>query len=53
VGQLLAVADASDVVDAAVVVTAVVHNAAIATSDAKDLARLAAAVGARIPLIEV
>lgn len=43
VGRLLARSGTSDVVEAAVIIAAVEHNAAVLTSDPKDLATLASA----------
>ena len=43
VGRLLARSRTSDVVDTAVIVTAIEHNAAVLTSDPKDLAKLTSA----------
>jgi hypothetical protein len=51
VGALCAVAESSDVVDGSVVMLAELLGAAIVTSDADDLRRLVAALGADIPLI--
>lgn len=53
VGRLLAAAGTSDVVDGAVVVAALTHGAAVLTTDVGDLAKLADAVGVRLPLIAV
>ncbi len=51
-GVLCGKAAASDVVDAAVVVTALTHGAIVFTSDKGDIAELAAASGARpVPVI--
>lgn len=51
VGRLLARSGTSDVVDAAVIVAAIEHNAAVLTSDPKDLARLASAAEHPVPLL--
>ncbi len=53
VGRLLAMSRTTDVVDAAVVVTATVHDAAILTSDPLDIGKLIEAMGARVPLLTV
>jgi hypothetical protein len=53
VGRLLALSGTADVVDAAVVVTAISHGGAVLTSDPGDLGKLADAAGVRIPLITV
>jgi predicted nucleic acid-binding protein len=53
VGRLLARSHTSDVVDAAVIVEAVKHNAAVVTSDPRDLAILTAAIGYPVPLLAV
>jgi predicted nucleic acid-binding protein len=53
VGRLLALAGTADVVDAAVVVTAISHGGAVLTSDPSDLGKLAEAAGVRVPLITV
>jgi hypothetical protein len=53
VGRLLAMSGSADVVDAAVVVTAISHGCAVLTSDPGDLRKLADAAGVRIPLIVV
>ena len=52
-GRILAAAKTSDVVDAAVVRLAVSRRAVVVTSDARDLSKLAAAVGARLSLVDV
>lgn len=52
-GRLLARSKSSDVVDAAVVIAAIEHDAAVLTSDPNDLARLADAAGYAIPLLTV
>jgi predicted nuclease of predicted toxin-antitoxin system len=46
-GALCGQAGSSDVVDATVMVTAIAHRAIVVTSDHKDMAKLAAASGAR------
>ncbi|MGQ0841551.1 PIN domain-containing protein [Actinokineospora sp.] len=51
VGRLLALSGTADVVDAAVVVTAISHGGAVLTSDPNDLGKLADAAGVRVPLI--
>lgn len=53
VGRLLARSGTSDVVDAAVIVTAIEHNAAVLTSDPKDLAKLASAAEYPVRLLTV
>lgn len=53
VGRLLGRSGTGDVVDAAVVVTAIQHNAIVLTSDPQDLAKLADAIGYPVPLITV
>ncbi|KWX05000.1 hypothetical protein C3Y87_09090 [Carbonactinospora thermoautotrophica] len=53
VGRLLALSGTSDVVDAAVVITAISHNAVVLTSDPEDIGKLADAVGVRLPLVVV
>ena len=53
VGRLLARSRTADIVDAAVVVDALKHNAAVITSDPGDLEHLAAAVGYPISLLTV
>ncbi len=53
VGRLLAHSGTSDVVDAAVVVAAIEHNAAVLTSDPQDLEKLADALGYRLPIVTV
>ncbi|MBA8825492.1 hypothetical protein FHX42_002843 [Saccharopolyspora lacisalsi] len=52
VGRLLRLSGTSDVVDAAVVVAAIEHDATVVTSDPADLSKLAGAVGFPLPLIE-
>ena len=49
-GTACAAAGTSDVVDAIVVVTAIMRRAAVATSDPADLTRLATALGATLAL---
>ena len=53
VGLLLAHSRTSDVVDAAVIVAAIEHNAAVLTSDPKDLAKLASAAEYPVRLLTV
>ncbi len=53
VGRLLARSGTCDVVDAAVIVAAVEHNAAVLTSDPKDLAKLASAAEYPVRLLTV
>lgn len=53
VGCLLTRSRTSDVVDAAVIVAAIEHNAAVLTSDPKDLAKLASAAEYPIRLLTV
>ncbi|MGH3822537.1 MAG: PIN domain-containing protein [Pseudonocardiaceae bacterium] len=53
VGGLLARSRTSDVVDAAVIVAAIQHNAAVLTSDPKDLAGLASAAEYPVRLLTV
>lgn len=53
VGRLLARSGTSDVVDAAVIVAAIEHNAAVLTSDPKDLATLASAADYPVRLLTV
>lgn len=53
VGVLLARSQTSDIVDAAVIVAAIEHNAAVLTSDPKDLARLASAAEYPVRLLTV
>lgn len=53
VGRLLARSDTSDVVAAAVIVAAIEHNAAVLTSDPKDLAKLASAAEYPVRLLAV
>ncbi|MGH3865651.1 MAG: PIN domain-containing protein [Pseudonocardiaceae bacterium] len=53
VGRLLARNRTSDVVDAAVIVAAIEHNAAVLTSDPKDLAKLASAAEYPVRLLTV
>ena len=53
VGRLLKVTGTADIVDAAVVVSAIEKNAAVMTSDPDDLRVLAEAAGADVPLITV
>ncbi len=53
VGLLLARSGTSDVVDAAVIVAAIEHNAAVVTSDPTDLAKLASAAEYPVRLLTV
>lgn len=53
VGRLLAASRTSDVVDAAVIVEAIDHQAAVLTSDPDDLRLLAEASGFDVALIKV
>lgn len=53
VGRLLGRSRTSDVVDAAVIVAAIEHNAAVLTSDPDDLARLADAAEYPVRLLTV
>jgi predicted nucleic acid-binding protein len=53
IGRLLARSRTSDVVDAAVIVAAIEHNAAVLTSDPKDLAKLASAAEYPVRLLTV
>lgn len=53
VGRLLAMSGSADVVDAAVVVSAIQWNAAVVTSDPQDLAKLSTAVGYDLPMLTV
>ena len=53
VGGLLKASDTTDVVDAAVVVAAIEHGAAVMTTDPDDLRRLIDAAGVDVPLIPV
>lgn len=53
VGALLAAAGTSDVVDAAVIWTAAQLTAAVCTSDPRDLAHLAEALGRQVAVIAV
>jgi predicted nucleic acid-binding protein len=53
VGRLLARSRTADVVDAAVIVAAIEHNAAVLTSDPKDLAKLASAVEYPVRMLTV
>ncbi|MBV9140703.1 MAG: PIN domain-containing protein [Pseudonocardiales bacterium] len=53
VGWLLARSRTSDIVDAAVIVAAIEHNAAVLTSDPKDLATLASAADYPVCLLTV
>ncbi|MGH3834488.1 MAG: PIN domain-containing protein [Pseudonocardiaceae bacterium] len=53
VGRLLARSGTSDVVDAAVIVAAIEHNAAVLTSDPKDLGKLASAAEYPVRLLTV
>lgn len=51
IGVLLGISGTADVVDAMVVLVAAEAGAAVITSDPGDLAKLAEAVGVRVPLI--
>jgi hypothetical protein len=51
VGRILGVSNTSDVVDAAVVLTAAANDAAVLTSDPADIGKIAESIGAVIPLI--
>ena len=53
VGRLLARSRTADVVDATVIVAAIEHNAAVLTSDSKDLAKLASAAEYPVRLLTV
>lgn len=53
VGRLLARSGTADVIDAAVIVSAIEHRAAVLTSDPGDLRKLADAAGHRVQLITV
>ena len=53
VGHLLARSGTSDVVDAAVIVAAIEHNAAVLTSGPKDLAKLASAAEYPVRLLTI
>lgn len=53
VGRLLAAAGTADVVDAAVVVTAIRYGGIVLTSDPTDLGKLADAAGVSLPLVTV
>jgi hypothetical protein len=53
VGRLLARSGTADVVDAAVIITAISHGGAVLTSDPGDLKLLADAAGVSVPLIVV
>lgn len=53
VGQLLALSGTADIVDAAVMVTAMSRDGAVLTSDPRDLQKLADAAGVVVPLIKV
>lgn len=53
VGSLLRVSGTSDIVDAAVVLTAIEHNAIVLTSDPQDIGALAEAAQAEVRLITV
>lgn len=52
-GRACALAGLSDVVDALVVVAAVARGAAVVTSDPHDLKRMAAGLGADLPLLVI
>lgn len=51
VGRLLKASGTSDVVDAAVVVSAIQHGAVVLTTDPDDIGKLAAAAGYRLPML--
>jgi len=53
VGRLLGRSQTSDVVDAAVIVAAIEHNAAVLTSDPKDLAHIADAAEYPVCLLTI
>jgi hypothetical protein len=54
VGELLTIADTSDIVDASVVVAArELRPVAVVTSDRGDLTRLASAGGISLPIVDV
>jgi predicted nucleic acid-binding protein len=53
VGRLLAVSGTADVIDAAVLLTAIEHNAAVLTSDPQDMRQLADAANARVQVISI
>lgn len=53
VGNLIGRAGTSDIVDGAVVAEAIRHSAPIVTGDRKDIARLLAAAGADLPIVDV
>jgi hypothetical protein len=53
VGGLLKVSGTGDIVDAAVIVSAIEHNAIVLTSDPDDLRLLAEAAEVEVPLITV
>jgi hypothetical protein len=53
VGRLLAISKTSDIVDAAVVLTAMAYQALIVTSDPLDIRRLLEAAASRLPLVVV
>lgn len=52
-GRLLAISATSDVVDAAVLITAIEHDAAVLTSDPQDMHKLADAANARVQVISI
>jgi predicted nucleic acid-binding protein len=52
-GTACAKAGTSDVVDAIVVMTALVTNSVVVTSDPDDLGRLASALGQKLPMLVV
>ncbi|MFD8499427.1 PIN domain-containing protein [Amycolatopsis sp. NPDC059657] len=52
-GRLLALSGTADVVDAAVVVTAISYGGVVLTSDPEDLTKLADAAGVSVPLVVV
>jgi predicted nucleic acid-binding protein len=53
VGRLLARSHTADVIDAAVIVAALEHNAAVLTPDPKDLAKLASAAEYQVRLLTI
>jgi hypothetical protein len=52
-GAALARSDTADVVDASVVVAALAQGSAVATSDHRDLERIADALGRRLAIVDV
>lgn len=53
VGRLLSISGTSDVVDAAVIITALGRGAAVLTSDPTDLGKLAGVAGFAVPIVVV